>query len=64
MGLDGAKFWSKMHLREAVKTAAGVIWTCVAIMYIMILLGDELEGKLGYVTGNRTGLRTPLSKMR
>ena len=62
IGLDGATV--KMDLKETVKTAGETNWAIIAIMYIMILSGDELEGKLGYVTGNRTSSRTPLSEMR
>lgn len=40
------------------KTACMSNWVIIGIVWLMVLLGDELEGRLGYVTGPRTGERT------
>ncbi len=46
------KFWTE--------SLAMACWTFLTILYLMVFLGDEVQGKLGYVTGIRTMWRRSL----
>ena len=56
---DGWNSLLQSSCLEWLTAACGINWVSLAYVWLMILLGDELEGILGCVMGLRTGNRTP-----